>query len=208
MKSRTKPRRHSDGGAVSWQRADADGLRSFLLQAADSHPDRSSLTVVCIGTDRSTGDSFGPWIGTMLRERGWTNVIGTLSSPCDADRYERAVAGIHPEQTVIAIDACLGKPDSVGGFLVKEGQLQPAQATDKRLSPIGHYSIAGVVAPFGARSYWSLQRASLYEIIAMAGQAADALCLAWPDRKRAASDDSRDAAPLMPLLRFMMKDSR
>ncbi|MCQ6558828.1 spore protease YyaC [Paenibacillus mendelii] len=206
-----KSNRNAGSEAVPWQRADAAGLGRFLLQTAASHPDRSSLVVVCIGTDRSTGDSFGPWIGTMLQERGWANVIGTLGQPCDADHYEAAVAGILPGHTVIAIDACLGKPGGVGGFLVAEGPLYPAQATGKRLPPIGHYSIAGVVAPYSARSYWSLQRASLREIITMAGQAADALCMAWPEHGQDSLDQidsagSMEASPLTPLLRFMMKD--
>ncbi|MBW7458802.1 DUF1256 domain-containing protein, partial [Paenibacillus sepulcri] len=83
------------------------------------------MVFVCIGTDRSTGDSFGPWVGTMLSEQGWPFVIGTLENPCDANHYEAAVAGIPSHRTVVAIDACLGTMDPRCHYLIARGPLLP-----------------------------------------------------------------------------------
>jgi putative sporulation protein YyaC len=161
-------------------RVGIDGVRSFFADVARRHPQRSKLVIVCVGTDRSTGDSFGPWIGTMLRERGWQSVIGTLDRPCDADRYESAVAEIPEGMTVIAFDACLGRTDAGGRYLVAEGPLYPGRATGGNLPPVGDYSLEGIVGPLGVKPYWSLQRASLYEVMGMAREVADAVCGAWP----------------------------
>ena len=45
---------------------------------------------MCIGTDRSTGDSLGPLIGYKLREKGMKNarVLGTLEEPVHAMNLE------------------------------------------------------------------------------------------------------------------------
>lgn len=161
------------------QRCNIEGVRRFFNEIALKHPDRSKLVFICIGTDRSTGDSFGPWVGTMLKEQGWLNVIGTLQSPCDSTRYEAEVWNIPRALTVIAIDACLGKVEEESSYLVAEGPLFPARAVGKRLPPIGDFSLEGIVAPLSVKPYWSLQSASLYEVMGMARAIADAAHDAW-----------------------------
>lgn len=91
-------------------------IAEFLAPIASQYPNRSEVSFVCIGTDRSTGDCFGPLVGTLLREQGWEHVIGTMEQPCDAYAVEQAVLMAENRAVVIAIDACLGKPQSVGTF--------------------------------------------------------------------------------------------
>ncbi|QYR20573.1 spore protease YyaC [Paenibacillus sp. sptzw28] len=162
------------------ERVDGGGLADFFAKVAALYPSRTQLIFVCIGTDRSTGDSFGPWVGTMLREQGWTHIIGTLDTPCDADLYESVVSGIPESQIVIAIDACLGRTDTSCRYLIADGPLFPGRATGRNLSPVGHYSVAGIVGPLSVKPYWSLQRASLYEVMGMARTVAGAINAAWP----------------------------
>lgn len=85
-------------------------LNDFLASIAHQHPKRSQIAFLCIGTDRSTGDSFGPLVGTLLKEQGWQNVSGTMRQPCDAHNVGRAIHEIelHSDTVIIAIDACLG----------------------------------------------------------------------------------------------------
>ncbi|MBB3108520.1 putative sporulation protein YyaC [Paenibacillus phyllosphaerae] len=205
MGSRTRSDRHRDKETTPWQRANGEQLQQFLHRIALQVPSMDQLAVVCIGTDRSTGDSFGPWVGTILAELGWPLVIGTLAAPCDAEHYEAMIAGIPENKTIMAIDASLGRPDAVGGFLIAEGPLYPARATGGSLAPIGHYSIAGVVGPHSPRAYWSLQRASLYQIIRMAKQAAAAFCEAWdqeqPRNERCVDRIGSDPAALVRFIR-------
>ncbi|WP_424767957.1 spore protease YyaC [Paenibacillus sp. sgz302251] len=154
-------------------------LKPFLERIAGEHPDRSRVVFICIGSDRSTGDSFGPLIGSMLKERGWTNVIGTLEQPCDAHAVEHAALTLQEDAVVIAIDACLGKPKSIGAYITAEGPLQPGKAIGRRLPPIGSYSIAGVVNMNGPKAYWMLQTTSLYRVMQMAKEVSEAIDAAW-----------------------------
>ncbi|GGG82438.1 spore protease YyaC [Paenibacillus radicis (ex Gao et al. 2016)] len=158
------------------------GLNAFLSRIAEKHPSRDEILFLCIGTDRSTGDSFGPLLGTMLRAQGWPYVVGTLDEPCDAYRVEQAVrAAIAEHAVVIAVDACLGKAQSVGGYLVAEGPLKPGQATGANLPEAGHYSIAGIVNGMSHKPYMTLQTTPLHRVLQMASGLADAIEAAWKD---------------------------
>lgn len=159
-------------------------LASFVADIARLQPDREKILFVCIGTDRSTGDALGPLVGTLLTENGWPRVIGTLAEPCDAHRVEGAAAAAMHEQsesslTVIAIDACLGKLQSIGGYMLGSGPLQPGAATGRQLPPIGDYAIAGVVNRFGPKAYGMLQTTSLHLVMGMAREIVSAINEAW-----------------------------
>src|SRR5699024_4893127 len=53
--------------------------------------------ILCIGSDRSTGDSLGPLCGTMLRERKLKHltIYGTLESPVHAQNLTAIMQHIH-----------------------------------------------------------------------------------------------------------------
>lgn len=160
-----------------------EGLRRFLADIAFLQPDSRRIVFVCIGTDRSTGDALGPLVGTMLEEYGWSRVIGTLAEPCDAGKVEAAAISLLQEsmegRTVIAIDACLGKPQSVGGYVLSAGPLKPGAATGRALPPIGDFSIAGIVNRRGAKAYGMLQTTSLHLVMGMAKQIVSAINETW-----------------------------
>ncbi|WP_211749974.1 spore protease YyaC [Paenibacillus sp. Marseille-Q4541] len=132
------------------------------------------ITFVCIGTDRSTGDALGPLTGSYLLERGFTRVIGTLTDPCDATNLVTYLAGIPQDQVIIAIDACLGSSSEVGAFLCRTASLFPARSVKGQLPPVGDYSIAAIVNANGPKPYSILQMTSLYQVMNMASQIADA----------------------------------
>jgi putative sporulation protein YyaC len=81
--------------------------------------------------------------------------------------------------TIIAIDACLGKPDSVGAFLVRQGPLIPARSVNKGFGAVGTYSIAGVVNAISLKPYWTLQSTSLYRVMGMAQEISQAISKQW-----------------------------
>lgn len=148
-------------------------LDSFFRKIYTRHQGKT-ITFLCIGTDRSTGDALGPLVGTKLEERGMTAVVGTLREPCDAGNLEECMAAIPPENIVVAIDACLGAPGSVGYYLVSEQPLQPAQSVGRSLPAVGHYSVAAVVNVKGPKPYSTLQMTSLYKVMQMADEIAAA----------------------------------
>ena len=99
----------------------------------------------CVGTDRSTGDAFAPYIGTMLKEKGYTNVIGTIDEPAHAVNLSERIKEIPEGKTVIAIDASLGKLSSVGKLKLNSGSLYAGAGVGKDLPPVGDYHIQGIV---------------------------------------------------------------
>lgn len=149
-------------------------LPEFFLEVRRRHAARE-ITFLCIGTDRSTGDALGPLVGTRLTELGFANVIGTLDSPCDASNLEMRASLIPKEHIIVAIDACLGTPASVGCYLASGQPLLPAQSVGRTLPAVGHYSVAAVVNINGPKPYWTLQMTSLYKVMRMADELAEAI---------------------------------
>ncbi|MUT68456.1 spore protease YyaC [Paenibacillus sp. NEAU-GSW1] len=168
-----------DACISSIDRTIPDTLEVFLTAIAKQHPNRNQIMFICIGTDRSTGDCFGPLVGTMLREQGWPHVIGTLDSPCDAYRVEGALETAARHEVVIAIDACLGKAQLVGDFIAAYGPLKPGQATGANLPEAGNYSIAGIVNAISYKPYMTLQTTPLFRVMEMAVTLAKAIDASW-----------------------------
>lgn len=126
-------------------------------------PSDKEVLFACIGTDRSTGDSLGPLVGTGLSESGYT-VIGTLHQPLHALNLEDALENIkqlYPNHFVVAIDACLGSSDHVGKIIVKNEPILPGAAFKKQLPPIGDVAIKGFVNISGYMEYEVLQSTRL-----------------------------------------------
>ncbi len=134
------------------------------------------LTVVCIGTDRSTGDALGPLVGTRLAEwrcaRDHIRVVGTLDEPVHAGNLRGAIEALGlagPRAGhVLAVDACLGRVGSIGYITVGEGPLKPGAGVNKELPPIGDAYITGVVNVGGFMEYLVLQNTRLSLVIKMA----------------------------------------
>jgi putative sporulation protein YyaC len=155
-------------------------LSEFLLSICRSGVDAQQLMFLCIGTDRSTGDSLGPLVGTMLEEAGYPHVIGTLQYPLDASNMMNRLRGLQPYRTVIAIDACLGQPSSVASYQVSNQPLEPGKSVGRSLPPIGNYSIAAIVNINGGNQYALLQSTPLYRVLTMAKEIAAAIAVVFP----------------------------
>lgn len=126
------------------------------------------LVFVCIGTDRSTGDALGPLVGTMLEEAGYPHVLGTLSRPFDASNMFARLKEIPPGKKVIAIDACLGQPASVGFYQVSNQPLEPGKAVGTGLPCVGDFGVAAIVNVDEGNKYSILQSTSLHRVMVMA----------------------------------------
>ena len=144
-------------------------LRSLL-------PTNSNIPIViaCIGTDRSTGDSLGPMVGTLLKEKNLPPnyfVYGTLLDPIHALNLEEKlneIESIHGQAFVIAIDACLGKIKSVGHIKIGKGSIKPGAGVNKILPEVGTIHITGTVNVSGFMEYLILQNTRLYTVMEMA----------------------------------------
>ncbi|MGE4283401.1 MAG: spore protease YyaC [Clostridia bacterium] len=135
-------------------------------------PYYENIVIVCIGTDRSTGDSLGPLVGYKLSTLRYANVhiMGTLDQPMHAKNLEENYNFIkenysHP--LIIAIDACLGKMDHIGYVTINKGPLKPGAGVNKVLPEIGDISIAGIVNFSGYLDYLVLQNTRLSIVMKM-----------------------------------------
>lgn len=151
-------------------------------QLAFRRPNPGRITIVCIGTDRSTGDALGPLVGKRLVETisDDVDVLGTLDEPVHAANLRDVLRRLEQapdakERTIIAVDACLGKSESVGYITVKPGPLRPGAGVHKTLPPVGHFHIMGIVNVGGFMEYFVLQNTRLSLVMRMAHVIADGL---------------------------------
>lgn len=136
--------------------------------------------VVCIGTDRSTGDALGPLAGTYFSDMQpkHITIYGTLHDPVHATNlkaYVNYIKANHHRPFIIAIDACLGKDTSVGQLIAGVGPLKPGAALNKPLPAIGDIHLTGVVNISGWMEYSILQNTRLSIVVDMAKKTADIL---------------------------------
>lgn len=146
-------------------------LSSYLETHLPLH--NNQLVIVCIGTDRATGDSLGPLIGYKLLDIQFKNVTiyGTLEQPVHAKNLDLTLAYIHefyPSALVIAIDACLGSMQNVGCISIGEGSIKPGAGVKKDLPPIGHLHITGIVNFSSLMNMVVLQNTRLSVVMKMA----------------------------------------
>ena len=143
----------------------ADALKNF------AHPKKPPV-FVCIGSDLVLGDSMGPLVGTFCTNKNISAYIyGTLSFPVTAKEIgciRTHLKQLHPNSTIIAIDAAVGNADDVGLIKVIKGGIKPGLGVDKKLGTIGDISIIGVVAEKSVQNYnlFNLTRLNLVYKIA------------------------------------------
>jgi len=148
------------------------------------------VIIVCVGTDRSTGDAFGPIIGSKLTSMGipdGVHVYGTLDEPVHAVNLSSTldlIANRHKSKvTTIAIDACLGSFENVGQIILESGPLRPGAGVKKALPPFGDYTLTGVVNVSGFMEYFVLQNTRLGIVMRMTEIVLEALKSAMYRRK-------------------------
>ncbi|KZE39129.1 hypothetical protein AV656_09055 [Bhargavaea cecembensis] len=107
------------------------------------------MVFLCIGSDRSTGDSYGPFVGKMLKEQQFPHpVFGTIEEPVHALNMKKVLGEIRCRFTdplIVSIDACLGDTHRIGSILFNDGPLIPGYAIRNPLPGVGDCHFKGVV---------------------------------------------------------------
>jgi len=159
---------------VEYQSKDAvDQLSQHLAERFRLKTIDQELVILCIGTDRSTGDSLGPLVGSKLKSFYPENlhIYGTLEEPVHAvnlvDKLQMITKN-HDNPLIIAIDACLGQFSSVGFINVADGPIKPGAGVKKELPAVGTFHITGIVNVGGFMEYFILQNTRLFVVMSMA----------------------------------------
>lgn len=131
------------------------------------------IIFLCIGTDRSTGDSLGPLIGYKLRyiHRKDFYIYGTLANPVHSKNLNIILDRIKENfdnPFIIGIDACLGSFQNVGKVFIDKKPINPGLAVNKNLPPVGEMSITGIVNISGNFEFMVLQNTRLNTVMSLA----------------------------------------
>lgn len=153
------------------------------------------IVVVCVGTDRSTGDALGPLVGSALIKNSKVPVYGTLDEPVHAMNLSeklQTIEKLHNQPYIIAVDACLGQLTSVGCIQAAAGPVKPGAGVNKDLPPVGDYHVTGIVNVGGFMEYFVLQNTRLHLVVNMSNVIAESLRIATEHRPRFLSAGVRD----------------
>ncbi|MDO5425171.1 MAG: spore protease YyaC [Eubacteriales bacterium] len=161
----------------------AGKLAGYLQEMLNALPSRPVF--LCIGSDRVTGDSLGPMIGSHIKQElqkeTGISVYGTLEMPVHALNLKSTLERIrsaHTAQPLVAIDASLGVREHLGYITISRGSLAPGAGVNKELECAGDISITGIIGVSGPFSHITLQTTRLSAVIPVAEQIARGICLA------------------------------
>lgn len=149
-----------------------------------------NIVILCIGTDRATGDCLGPLVGEHLTALlPSVPVYGTLAHPVHALNLEETIQNIyqnHKNPFIIAIDASLGVREHIGYATLNKAPLVPGKGVNKKLPAIGNLSITGIVNVAGFPNSVLLQSTRLHTVMTLADCISNAIYWFFLDSQRPA----------------------
>jgi len=142
---------------------------------------KQEVLFLCIGSDRSTGDSLGPLVGYKLEQAaGRAGVLlGTLARPVHAVNLEETMEQIrfcYPRHVVVAVDASIGRREHIGYITMGLGSLKPGLGVRKDLGAVGDIFITGIVGSGGAWEPLLLQNTRLSVVMTLADSICAGIC--------------------------------
>lgn len=141
---------------------------SVIKMIRESGKEYRNIVLVCIGTDRATGDALGPMVGDyILSSNTYYYVAGSLEYPVHALNLRETIDDIYDKfdnPFIIAIDASLGMSKVMGMVTVTNSHLFPGKGVNKKLPAIGDISITGIVNLSGHTGANLLQNTRLYTV--------------------------------------------
>ena len=146
---------------------------SRMLKEEKERKGKTGVVILCIGTDRSTGDSLGPLIGYKLKEMNTVNftIFGTLDRPVHAmnlDEYVNILQRFYRNDLVVAVDASVGHKEHIGYVTLGKVALKPGLGVSKELRAVGDIFITGIVGSCGNYDPLMLQSVRLSVVMNLA----------------------------------------
>ena len=126
---------------------------SYTLREKIQNLELSKIIFLCVGTDRVTGDAFGPLVGYKLENlfKGNDNIeiIGTLEKTICMQNISYILNSINKTNEnnfFIAIDAAVSNKSSLGRIIVSQNKMNIGKSIGRRNIYVGDLSIKGVVS--------------------------------------------------------------
>lgn len=135
------------------------------------------IAFLCVGTDRITGDCFGPLVGSKLIDMferynfSNINVYGSLEENLNYNNIEKVMKNINEKTGIIVIDSALSKKENIGKIFVSNSKTILGKGLDKTKIEIGDISIKTVVAKnykISNYNFKALQNISLNAVMSLA----------------------------------------
>lgn len=140
-----------------------------LVNNVDKVYDR--IAFICIGSDRSTGDCYGPLVGFSLSKCTIYDfdTYGTIHNPVHAQNLHETLSKIDKNTTLtIAVDSSLGSLKHIGSITMGYGGIKPGLGVAKDLPEVGDIYITGIVNISGFMPTLVLQSTRLGLVYSMA----------------------------------------
>ena len=158
-----------------------DGLAPFvgaLFRAISGADDRETV-IVCFGTNAISGDSLGPTVGSLLRDKYKVPVFVYGTDNCSVNgknmnEWIDFIKSVHGDALYIAVDASLGAGDKTGQIIIRPDGVCPA-AIKGKTTRFGDIGILGVVAKNSADPLMQLMSVSQVYVENMADKIANML---------------------------------
>ncbi len=152
------------------------GQLQKLVSEVKKNTKKERILFLCIGSDRSTGDSLGPLVGYKLKktEGEGYRVFGTLMQPIHAVNLSDTMDMIgqyYRDHIIVAIDASVGRYEHVGYITLGRGAIRPGLGVSKNLMSVGDIFITGIVG-YGGNFEPLLQNTRLSVVMELA----DCIC--------------------------------
>ncbi|HIW59401.1 MAG TPA: spore protease YyaC [Candidatus Anaerobutyricum avicola] len=155
---------------------DSDHERQLALALAEEihrrKKDTDTLILLCIGTDKITGDCLGPLVGTKLREQGYPHPVhGTLQYPVHAVNLPATLVSLHQKYAspfLLVIDAAVGPADKIGCVSFSRSSIRPGRGVRRPLSPVGDLALTGIISEASETCVDDLPYTRLFVVNALA----------------------------------------
>lgn len=143
------------------------------------------IVFLCIGTKKVIGDSFGPIVGQMLKEKA-DNVYGNLIETVNATNINEKIEEIYSNFSnpyVIVLDSALGNEEMINKIVIGNGGIKPGSALDKKIDKIGDMYINAIVGKNGSSNFHELRNVKKNDVLNMSKKVYkaifDSICLKW-----------------------------
>lgn len=141
-------------------------------QISSLKKEKENLVLLCIGTDKITGDCLGPLVGTKLLENNFPfPVYGTLKDPVHAVNLTSILSHLYQKYThpfFLVIDAAVGPAEKIGYISLSCTSIHPGKGVRRALPPVGDISITGIISEASCTSELELPYTRLYLVNTLA----------------------------------------